>query len=129
MTYRPLPSVPALAMVPVARLRTATLAPGTIAPEGSVTTPPMAPSVVDCPKERGFKPNKAASTTTQMTKTLMIERSISFILINHPPQRTRAASRQTYTHLRLSRGKGWLPSGPKLINHEHRPVKLHKMTL
>jgi hypothetical protein len=49
--YRPLPSVVPLAVLEVPRFRVVKLAPGTTAPEGSVTVPPIAPSVVDCAAE------------------------------------------------------------------------------
>jgi hypothetical protein len=48
--------------------------------------------VVDWANEMELNANNASTITPEAARALMIERSISFFLMNIPPKRTRAAS-------------------------------------
>src|SRR5256885_7962563 len=77
MRYRPTPSVVAVEVAPVPRFRALTFAPGTTAPDWSVTRPPMAPSVVDCANA----PQANSMTTTRAKQNLTIGDCIPRVLI------------------------------------------------
>src|SRR5216683_5647477 len=127
--YLPLPSVTPLEAAAVPRFRLLTAALGTTAPDGSVTVPPIAPSVVDWALALGPARKVASSTAKNATienpHPLLFIESLPKIFGQNTPSSAHRAKRRG--HQRGLRGHPTTQAGPppcsesdwyKLLPHE-----------
>src|SRR5206468_5534979 len=114
-----------LALAPVPRFSAVAFAPGTTAPDWSVTTPLMAPSVVDCAKapeaSNTMTVRARQKHTTDFSIRLILMEVFSLSFIDDTP-RTRAHLKRSGGGVEGSRHSGdrsYCPQKPILDSNQH----------
>src|SRR5580700_89213 len=118
--YRPLSSGVLPDLPPVPKFSVLTLAFGTTPPDGSVTVPPMAPSVVDCPLAEGVVTrHRNSAKINPTTKTAAVA-----LFMEIPPSEIRMSATSAPTGRSKSRHRGGSLSDRRLFPQSHLVARI-----